>query len=372
MLHTDIPTEAEFRRLDATQGDICISIYLPTTPVTRKAQGDRIRYKNLVAAALQQVKDAKAGKRKVAAVEAILAELYDDDAFWAYMADGLAVFATPSGMQTFRLPIAPVEAAEASDRFHVKPLVPLLALPAASFVLALSQGAVRFIEVSASLAETVKVDGLPRNMSDALKRQLPRDRAPARRIQGSEGMRVLIGQYCRIVDRALRPILAGRAVPLILATVGELAAAYRTHNTYPHLLADTIAGNPEQVSAAALAEKARAIVLRHARKAVRQRLKRIEDGVTAGLASTDLAEIARAAVGGRVATLLVDVGGSYPGTIDPLTGALTLAADPSAATYDVIDELVGLTVRAGGEVLPLRAGKLPDGSATAAIFRYSH
>jgi hypothetical protein len=370
MLHTDIPTEGEFRRLDAARGDICVSIYLPTTPVTRKAQGDRIRYKNLVAEALRQLRDGKAGKRKVSAVEAILAELYDDDTFWAYMADGLAVFATSDGMQTYRLPIAPAEAAEASDRFHIKPLVPLLAFPGACFVLALSQGAVRFIEVSASLAETIKVNGLPKNMSDAVKRQLPRDRAPTRRIQGSEGMRVLTGQYCRIVDRALRPILAGRTVPLILATVDELAAAYRAHNTYPHLLANTIAGNPEQISAVALAEKARAIALRHARRVIRDRLRRIEGGVKTDLASTDLAQIARAAVGGRIATLLVDVASSHPGTIEPATGALTLSAEPSADTYDVIDELVGLTVRAGGEVLPLRGAELPNGAPVVAIFRF--
>ncbi|MCX7934263.1 MAG: hypothetical protein N3A66_03280, partial [Planctomycetota bacterium] len=46
-------------------------------------------------------------------------------------------------------------------------------------------------------------------------------------IQGSEGMKVLTGQYCRIVDRALRPILTGRTVPLVLACVEELAAIYR-------------------------------------------------------------------------------------------------------------------------------------------------
>lgn len=370
MLYTDIPTESELRRLDTTRGDICVSIYLPTTPVTREAKGDRIRFKNLVTTALQQLKDAKANKRRVSAIEEILLELHDDNIFWTYMADGLAVFATPDGLKSFRLPMTPGEAVDVSDRFHVKPLVPLLALSGACFVLALSQGATRLIEVTSTFGGLVKVDGLPKSMSHAVKRQLPRDRAPTGRIQGSEGMKVLMGQYCRAVDRALRPILSGRTIPLILASVRELAAVYRVHNTYPHLLKAVIAGNPERMAEQELAEKARGIALKRARKALRERLKQIEDRLGDGLASTDFVQIAHAAVRGQIATLLVDVSASRPGTIDPQTGAIKLATESSADTYDVIDELVGLTVRAGGEVLPLGSKTLADGSPVAAVFRF--
>jgi hypothetical protein len=138
---------------------------------------------------MSQLGDFKANKRKVAAIEALLMELHDDDVFWAYLADGLAVFATPDEVRTFRLPIAPPQAVDVSDRFYIKPLVPLMAFPGSCFVLALARGATRFIEVTSSLAGPVKAGGLPKNMSDALRKQLPRDRAPSDRIQGSEGMR---------------------------------------------------------------------------------------------------------------------------------------------------------------------------------------
>jgi hypothetical protein len=216
----------------------------------------------------------------------------------------------------------------------------------------------------------VKVEGLPRNMSDALRKQLPRDRGPSGRIQGSEGMKVLTGQYCRIVDRALRPILTGRAVPLVLACVEELAAIYRAHNSYPHLLPSIIAGNPEQLTDRELAEKARELSMRHAKKLIRDRIKLVEERADRDLASTDVAQIAAAAVRGQVGTLLVDIAASRPGTIDPEKGTITLADAPSARTYDLIDELVGLTIRAGGEVLPAKSSALPNGSPVAAIFRY--
>lgn len=370
MLHTDIPTEIEFRGLDAVRGPICVSLYLPTTPVTRETKGDQILFKNLIAEAIGQLEKARANKRKVATLEALLTELQDDDVFWAYLADGLAVFATPREIRTFRLPLTPPQAVEVSDRFHIKPLVPLMAFPGACFVLALAQGATRFIEVTSSLAEPVKVVGLPKNMSDALKKQLPRDRAPAGRIQGSEGMKVLTGQYCRIVDRALRPILTGRTVPLVLASVEELAAIYRAHSTYPHLLSATIAGNPERMTDGELADQAREISIKHAKKVIRERIKLVEERAGKDLASTDVAQIAAAAVRGQVGTLLVDVAASRPGTIDPDKGTITLADAPSATTYDLLDELVGLTIRAGGEVLPAKSSALPNGSPVAAIFRY--
>lgn len=119
-----------------------------------------------------------------------------------------------------------------------------------------------------------------------------------------------------------------------------------------------------------LAELARDISIKHAKKVIRDRIKLVEERAGKDLASTDVAQIAAAAVRGQVGTLLVDVAASRPGTIDPDKGTITLANSSSAATYDLLDELVGLTIRSGGEVLPAKSSALPNGSPVAAIFRY--
>jgi hypothetical protein len=370
MLHTDIPTDAEFRNLDAVRDSICVSLYLPTTPATRENLIDRITFKNAISEAVAQLQATNADKRDVASVEQMLNELLQDETFWTYLADGLAVFATPDRMRTFRLPTPLAYAVEVADRFHLKPMLPLLAYPGACFVLALSQRSARLIEVTPSLAEAVAVEALPRNMSDALKRQFPKDRAPARRIQGREGMKVLLGQYCRIIDRAVRPILAGRTQPLILASVGELSAIYRANNSYPYLLTETISGSPDRTSVQELATSARELATAHAKQIISERLRSVEERATSDLASTDVAKIAKAAVCGRIGTLLIDIGASRPGTIDPDHGTVTLAEEPSADTYDILDELAGLTLRTGGDVLPVHSAMLPARSPVAAIFRY--
>ena len=370
MLYTDIPTADEVRSLDTFRGNICVSIYLPTTPVTRSSQADRILFKNLASTAIDQLKEAKANKRHISAIEDAFADLENDRPFWAYMADGLAVFASPTKLRTFRLPLAPEPEVQVADRFHIKPLVPVMAQTAHGFVLALSQGSIRLIEVTPSFAKEVKVAGMPKTMSDAVKRQMPRDRAPARRLQGGEGMKVLQAQYCRAVDRALRPVLAGQTAPLVLATVTELAAVYRAQNSYPALVNSIISGNPEAISESDLAAKARPIFARRQKKELNERLAEAVAGLGKDLASADLAQIANAASRGQVATLFVDNTMEVPGRIKSSTGRLTLAKRPNAETYDVLDELVGLVLRGGGEVLPMASKSMPDGSPATAAFRF--
>src|SRR5581483_1593357 len=58
----------------------------------------------------------------------------------------------------------------------------------------------------------------------------------------------------------LRPLVNGLEVPLILAATEPIDSIYRSVNTYPHLLAQGISGNPETTSDAELAASSRTIL----------------------------------------------------------------------------------------------------------------
>jgi hypothetical protein len=104
MLHVDIPTLPELRTLAAARGDICASLFLPTTPLTQNTTADRIALKNLVQGLVREP-DAKGfDKRRAAALEEQLADLVDDDEFWRFQARSLAVLATPDSVRSYRLP----------------------------------------------------------------------------------------------------------------------------------------------------------------------------------------------------------------------------------------------------------------------------
>ena len=122
MLHVDIPTLPELKKLAATRGDICASIFVPTTPLTQETAADRITLKNLTQSLIGELEAKGFDKRRIIALEEQLADLVDDDEFWRFQARSLAVLATPDSVRCYRLPNQLKEAVEVADRFHLKPI----------------------------------------------------------------------------------------------------------------------------------------------------------------------------------------------------------------------------------------------------------
>ena len=256
-MHTDIPTHADIEQLLAVRDAACVTIYVPTTP-EEHGERDRIVFKNLGAEAVEQLADASIERRSVNDLREVLDELADDEPFWARQAHSLAVFATPSGARTFQIANRLSPMVEVSDRFHVKPLLRSATFPQAAFVLALSQNGARLIEVSPDAPPVeMRVPSMPRDAASAVGKSSIADRSPDRRIQGSEGQKVRLRQYARRVDEALRPILAGLDLPLILAASEPLQSIFRSVSSYPHLARHTIAGNPDTKSDGELADDSR-------------------------------------------------------------------------------------------------------------------
>jgi hypothetical protein len=372
VLHVDMPTRSDLERLITRREPACVSLYLPTTPLTQEAQADRIALGNLARDAIEQL---RAGGRDAASIQAIAGQLDDlaaDDDFWAYQARSLAVFVTPANLLTFRLANRLEPLVEVADRFHVKPLFRAVTAGHDAFVLALAQGAVRLVEVSADLpAAAIRVPDLPRDMVDAVGRSGLNSRSPRGRIQGSEGRKVRMGQYVRAVDAALRDLLAGRETPLILAAAPPLDAIFRAACSYPHLAGRTIGGNPETTSDHDLALAARAILDDIHGEEVRAFANLFEARSRQGRTTTDIAHAAKAATFGAVAAIAVDIDTHIPGRIDDEDGRVTFAEDASADSYGVLDQIVARTFLAGGRVLAFRRDDIPGGGQLAAILRYA-
>jgi hypothetical protein len=164
----------------------------------------------------------------------------------------------------------------------VKPLLRSVSFPQSCYVLALAQKSVRLVEVSPDLPSTaIHIEGMPEDAGRAIqgageasdwpRSPRPRFRAsvggrgaggyrPRGRSQDAEGQKVLLRQFARQVDKALRPVVTGSGLPLVLASAEPLASTYRSVNSYPQLAAATIEGNPEAMTEAQLGERARAVL----------------------------------------------------------------------------------------------------------------
>ena len=370
-LHTDIPTRAQVGRLLDHRRPSSVSIYVPTDPVSN-GEAERIDLGNLASEAERQLVAGGAAKPDIVEIREELDALVVDDEFWRHQARSLAIFVSPESVTTFRLPNRLVAMVEVSDRFHVKPLLRSITFPEVALVLALAQGSVRLIEVAPNVEPApVRVPDLPSDVASSVGKASIQDRGPSGRLQGTEGQKVRMRQYARRVDHALRPLLNGLAVPLILAATEPLDSIYRSVSTYPHLVETGIAGSPETSGDAELADRARGVLdevngasLRRVQELYRRR-------ESESRAAADLAVVARAATMGAVDTALVDIDETIPGSVDEQTGAVTLDSADDAVNYGVVDEIARRVWHTGGIVLAVRREDVPGGGPAAAILRYA-
>src|SRR6202047_4880123 len=392
MLHIDIPTLAEFKALAQIKGEVCVSLYLPTSSLGENARVNRTAFKDIAKEALSQLKEAGADKKKISVFEERFEHLagpehdvQDEDKirklqrakpdpidqFWHYQANGLAVLATPDIMRTFRLPDRPKPLAEVADRFHLTPLIRAMTSPHDVFVLALAEESVRLVHAFTNFPpQRLQAPELASSAEEATRRPSFHVRAPRRRLQNLEGEKVLLHQYVRKVEHAISSVLAGWNAPLVLAAEEPLASMYRSVNTYPRLADEMIEGNPGLTTDAELEDAAIPILDRLYSRELKAVIA-LYDELKPRRATTDVSYAAHAATAGAIDQLLVDLDAVVPGLVSDIDGSVTYSASDDAGTYSVIDEVARRALCTGARVLGARKAELPDQAPLAAILRYA-
>jgi len=373
MLHVDIPTLPEIRTLVVQRNHASVSIYLETTPQTQHIGEAGIALSNLIKEADSQLEQAGIDKRERWAIVEQLEEVSEDEDFWKYQANSLAIFATPDFHRSYRLPNKLHNMVQVADRFHLKPLIRAVSVEQHAFVLALAENEVRVIEVFSDMPPAqIKVTNMPRDAASAVGTATVNTRSHSSgRQHGSEGQKVYLRKFCRMVDAALRPLLSGRHEPLILAATEPLKSIYRSVNTYPELATQVIETSPVRVPEHELAAAARPILDQRHQSTIEEFKALYRERENEGRATADIAMAARAATFGAVDTLVVDIDEIVIGTIDEQTGEVTLADQPGANTYGIVDEIAGRTLAMGGRVIGERKADIPGGGSLAAVLRYA-
>lgn len=372
MLHIDLPTRGEIEKLAAYRGGPAVSIYLRTTPLTQETRADRLELKNLLKEAVAQMEAADTAKRSIWPIEQAVDALIEDDEFWVEQANSLAIFTTPEGIRTFRLPNKLSNIVEVSDRFHIKPLIRSVTFPHHAYVLAIGMGAVRLVEVSAELPpHEVKVPGLPRDAASALGRRSHTAKSGDMTSAADSSEHTLLTRYARAVDQALRPVLAGHERPLIIAAAEPMASIYRSVASYSHVATEVISGSFDHTADHELAAAARSVLDGIYAAEIARLTEMYGSRETQGRATTDIGQAARAATFGAVDTLIVDMDSVVPGTVGEEDGAVTLAEQADAINYGVVDEIARRALQSGARVVAARRADVPGGGDLAAILRYA-
>jgi hypothetical protein len=322
------------------------------------AEAAKLRLKNLIAAARDELTlsppDADA---LLAPAEAFL----DDEAAWHDVAQGLAIYLSPTHRHVLRVPGPVVELGLVADRFAVAPVLHAV-LPDATFhVLTLSRNHTHLFVGDRFTLRSLRVPDLPDSLSDALwyeshENLLNRHGGahigsgrPTSTIHGgsaSDERKDQFDRYVRKVDDAVVAALSGSKAPLVVAAVDRELAAYAAASRYPHLMPDGIVGNPEHTKLTDLHAAAWALVEKGLLAHDAAACDRFCEFAGTGQTDTDPAAIAELAQQGGIDTLFVAPGArAYDGAVE-LVNVAASETYRTRGTVVALDDL-GVLVPAG-------------------------
>lgn len=353
-----------------------VSLYLPTHTSGRDVLQDPVRLRHSLDVAATEVDEPE--------MLDPARQLLADEQFWAHGSEGLGILIDADGTTAIRLPESVPETVVASDRFHLKPLLPIVDRVATIEILALSRHAVRLVRAHGVHIQEIEVPGLPAGMPDALQwddreRQLQSHatgRVGPGRVTaafhgqggGSDLEDADLTRFLHAVDRPIAKHRADSRVPLVLAGVDELVAAFRAITRCHHVVGTHLPGNPDRASSADLAERACRLVPPNGSDRTERARESFLRQTAATVDSIEQAVIAAAA--GQVESVFVPVDRPHWGFYRPGHSSLVERDERRPGDHDLADVAASETIRHGGLAFAIPADEIPGGGSAAATLHF--
>lgn len=363
-----------------------VSMYMPIRRDGREIRQNPIRLGNLLAEAEDALARRDVDRDVVRRLDPFRG-LPDNSAFWRNSGDGLALFANDSEHRIFRLPINVEQLIVVGDRFHLKPLIPLLTDNGRFYVLALSRARVRLFEatrftmreldtsdVPDSLAEVVGYDWEQRSLQFRSSTPRGSGRRSAEFHGHGVGRDDLDGEETRFlqqVARAVEAMIADPSSMLVLAAVDELVGEFTKHSRHDAIASEAVLGNPDDLSEDELRQAAwRAAEPEFARRR-RAASDRARELLGTGGAVDSLEEVVIAAVDGRIEDLFCAGDVIRWGRYRSDSRRVEIHGRPEPSDEDLLNRAAVETIAHDGMVFVLPNAEVPSGSSpVTATLRY--
>lgn len=388
----DLFSRKELAELAQTQGETCVSLFMPTYHVESELSQNPIRLKNLIKQTRQALKDSGQKENELDSMLKPLHSLLENPSFWLDQSDGFAAFLTEGSSRVFRLPLNFEELVVTNDRFHLKPLFPLMAANNRFYVLALSKNRVNLYQGTHYSISEVESTDIPKNILEVIFDEVE-DRnlqlhtaniAGGRHDAAFHGRGVAsddddhrphdnLVRFFREIDHGLGETLSDESAPLLLAGVEYYLPIYKEVSNYKNLIDNTLVqGNPDHLKLKELHARAWALVEPRFLQSQKMSIERYNQLTSNGqrLASADIHEIAPGAVYGRIDTLFVEINAHIWGSYDQDANKIEIHETQETGDQDLLNLAAVQTFLQGGTVHALRTETMPVESGVAAIFRY--
>jgi hypothetical protein len=387
----------------------CLSLFLPTHRNVPHNRVDLPTYRHLVEA----LGRALSLTHRPAEAERLLApfhRLAGNVRFWEHTWEGLAVLASAGHAEVLRLPVAVKPLAMVAGRFHTMPLLRIAASTERCQVLSFTSRAARIDQATITDAavhlDPVPIDDIPGAGSgrETLARgdvvdaevvephRVQRGMGPSGLGHGSvvhggadwkqDDVDADTEIFLRHVDAVVQDRASGPSgLPLVLVALPRLQAMFRGISKNPLLLADGVPKDPHLMDDDEIGALVAPILAEGRAARISRDLGNFAKARGAHCGSADLADVARAAAAGNVATLLIERDRFEPGWIDRSTGAVCCngeappeaslpTVDQAVRTEDLFGSVAEMVVAQGGSLVALHRNAMPTESGVAAIYRW--
>jgi hypothetical protein len=364
-----------------------VSIYLPTHQAGREIRQDEIRLRNLLSAAAKRLGSERRGPEIIELLDPAQ-RLVGDESFWRYQDRGLAIFLAPDFERVHKLPLEVAEELAVGDRFHIRPLLPLVDPAAWFWVLTVTEGRSRLYQGSRWSFDEFPVE-LPQGtaeLRDETVYEEAYNAAPTGRQRGAPGLakaqsfgqapdELHKDQLIELLHRvaaAVEPVVKGQSAPVILAAQPEVHGHLREFLRLKELLPEGVLENPDAMAPDDLHHKAWRLLEPRLEKSRADALGRLNALLGTGDArvTTNPEEIVKSARYGRIEQLFLGHGEPLWGRFIEAKGRIEAHANPAEDDEDLFDYAAQMTLRQGGAVTLVDRAQLPPSGSAAAILRY--
>jgi hypothetical protein len=363
----------------------CLSLYQPTHRRHPDNQQDPIRFRNLLKAMEQSLRQ-KYASREVEPLLAPFQALADDRDFWNHTLEGLALLGAPGLFRVYRLQRPVPELVVVADSFHIKPLLRILQSADRYQILGLNRQAIKLFEGNRDTLDEIELaPGIPRTITEALGEEITEPHMTVASYgmgAGGPAMRHSHGskkdeldkdaeRFFRAVDGAIlerhsRP----SGLPLILAALSEYHNLFRQVSQNPFLMAEGIDVHPDALPGEALRDRAWRVLEPRYLARLAALVEEFGMARSKGLGSDELPVVAEAAVAGRVAKLWIEADRHVPGRIDYASGRIEPGELAHPEIDDLLDDLGELVLKKGGQIVIVPAERMPTQTGIAAVYRF--
>lgn len=363
----------------------CVSLYQTTHKSRPENMQDPIRFKNLVQT-IENSLEKDFSNEEIKSIMKPFNDIAADKVFWNNVTEGLAILANKDNCVVYKLNREVEELAIVANNFHIKPLIRNFQSADNYHILGITRYDFNIYEGNRYGIEMIELDeDTPKTLIEVLGDEYTDPHLESGRYSGGatgtpafhghggrkDEIEVDTERYFRYIDKFISDNFSTEMkLPLILVALDEHQGEFRNLSKNDYLLDEKVSKDPEALPKEEIRELSWEAMEPIYIQKTKDLVERYGFQRSKFLGIDDLSEVARAALEGKIDTLMIEDGKIEAGRINRKNGEIERGQLDDPRFGDVIDDIGELALKSQAEVVVLPKDRMPSTTGIAAIFRY--